>query len=106
MFVIEMRRERSDLASFSQLVQDLISGSVRRHTFTQSELELLLDLQTSRLRKSSKPEALRRYLRAVHQHFAHESRILRFSSFINRDNVPRLSAQNAPLQVQFPQTAA
>ena len=106
MVVIEMRRERSDLASFSQLVQDLINGSVRRHTFTQCELELLLDLQTSRLRKSSKPEALRRYLKAVHQHFAHESRILRFSAFLNRDNVARLSVRNATLPVPFSQTAA
>jgi len=57
-------------------VQELIDGSVRRHTFTQAELELLLDLQNSNLRKSSKPEALRRYLRAAQQQFSQESSLL------------------------------
>src|ERR1700761_2421064 len=40
------RTDRSELTSINQLIQDIIGGSVRRHTFTQWELELLLDLQT------------------------------------------------------------
>jgi hypothetical protein len=51
------------------LVQDLIAGTSKRHTFTQWELEFLLDLQVSRLRKSSREGALRKYLRVVHQHY-------------------------------------
>ena len=86
-----MRRDRSDITSFCQLIQELIGGTVRRHTFTQSELELLFDLQTSRLRKSSKPEALRRYLRAVQQHNSHASSVLRFSSFLERESASRLA---------------
>lgn len=62
--------ERSDWTSFNQLVHELIGGAIRRHTFTQWELELLLDLQMSRIRKSSRPEVLRRYMRVVHQQFA------------------------------------
>jgi hypothetical protein len=87
--VIDTRWERPDLASFSQLVQEVITGSVRRHTFTPCELNLLLDLQRSRIRKSSKPDVLRRYLRAVQQHFAEESSLLRFSSFLERENAKR-----------------
>jgi hypothetical protein len=42
-----------------------MAGSVRRNMFTQWELDLLLDLQMARLRKSSRTDALRRYLRVV-----------------------------------------
>jgi hypothetical protein len=80
---------RFTFVSFSQLVQELISGTVRRHTFTQSELELLLDLQNSRIRKSSKPDVLRRYLRAAQAQFAQESSLLRFSKFMERETAPR-----------------
>lgn len=66
----DSRFERSDWTSFNQLIQELIGGAIRRHTFTQWELELLLDLQMSRIRKNSRPEVLRRYLRVVHQRFA------------------------------------
>jgi hypothetical protein len=58
------------LTSFNQLVQELIGGTVRRNTFKQWELELLLDLQTCKVRKSARSELLRRYLKAVQQHFA------------------------------------
>ncbi len=94
----DTRVERLDLASFSQLVQELITGSVRRHTFTPFELELLLDLQHSRLRKSSRPDALRRYLRAMHQHFAEQSSLLRFAAFLEKENVKR-TVPNASVPV-------
>jgi hypothetical protein len=56
--------------SFVQLIQDLVGGAVRRHTFTQCELDLLLDLQLSPLRKGSRADLLRRYLKFVQQdHF-------------------------------------
>lgn len=85
----DTRVELLDLASFSQLVQELITGSVRRHTFTPIELELLLDLQRSRLRKSSRPDALRRYLRAMHQQFAEQASLLRLATFLERQNEKR-----------------
>lgn len=101
-----MRRDRSDLASYSQLVQELINGSVRRHTFTQNELELLFDLQMCKLRKSSKPEALRRYLRALHQTGALDSAPLRFAAFLQRESASRLSSSPSILNTPAPQTAA
>jgi hypothetical protein len=63
----DSKTERPDWNSLHRLVQDLISGVSRRHTFTQWELEFLLDLQNSRLRKSAREVVLRKYLRAVHQ---------------------------------------
>jgi hypothetical protein len=88
---------RFTFVSFSQLVQELISGTVRRHTFTQPELELLLDLQNSRIRKSSKPDVLRRYLRAAQAQFAQQGSLLRFSNFMERENAPK----NNPLPAAF-----
>lgn len=89
---------RFTFVSFSQLVQELISGTVRRHTFTQSELELLLDLQNSRIRKSSKPDVLRRYLRAVQAQFAQQGSVLRFSNFMERENAPKNTPPPAVFQ--------
>ena len=105
LFVPELRPERFDLFSFSQLVQGLISGSVRRHTFSQSELELLLDLQMSRLRKSSRPDVLRRYLRALHQQFAQESTVLRLSTFLEQENHGRMPPP-PPVAAPIPVTLA
>ena len=83
----ETKSERSELTSLNQLVHEIIGGAVRRHTFTQWELELLLDLQTCRIRKSSRPEVLRRYLKAVQQHFADGALDpLRLSTFLEQEN--------------------
>ena len=84
-----MTDPRFTFVSFSQLVQELISGTVRRHTFTPSELELLLDLQNSRIRKSSRPDVLRRYLRATQLHIAQQGSLLRFSKFMELENAPK-----------------
>jgi len=51
--------------SYTQLIQELVVGAVRRNRFTQCELDLLLDLQLSKLRKSSRADSLRRYLKTV-----------------------------------------
>ncbi|HSU58773.1 MAG TPA: hypothetical protein VLI55_05625 [Bryobacteraceae bacterium] len=82
----DSRLERSDWTSFNQLLHELIGGAIRRHTFTQWELELLLDLQMSRIRKSSRSEVLRRYLRAVQQQFAQGAAVpLRLSVFLEAE---------------------
>ncbi len=64
-----MKTDRPDWNSLHRLVQDLITGVSRKHTFTQWELEFLLDLQNSRLRKSRREVVLRKYLRVVHQNY-------------------------------------
>jgi hypothetical protein len=84
---------RVSFVALTQLVQDLINGSVRRHTFTELELQLLLDLQNSKVRKSSRPELLRRYLRAAQQQLTHESSLLRLSAFIERESQARAVAE-------------
>jgi hypothetical protein len=82
---MDVRSGRADLVSFSQLVHDVIDGAVRRHTFSEWELELLLDLQTCAVRKSARADLLRRYLKTVHQDFAEgASSPLRFASFVER----------------------
>jgi hypothetical protein len=92
--------ESPELTSFNRLIQELISGVVQRNTFTQWELELLLDLQTSRIRKSSRPEILRRYLRAVQQHFAShpDSPPLRLAAFVKKESGRRISRQESELE--------
>ena len=81
------RAERAEMMSINRLVHEIIGGSVRRHTFSQWELELLLDLQTCRIRKSARAELLRRYVRAVQQHFSEGALApLRLSAFVDKEN--------------------
>jgi hypothetical protein len=81
--------------SFNQLVQELISGTVQRHVFTQWELELLLDLQTCSIRKCARADVLRRYLKAVQQHFTGDAcSLLRLSAFVEQENQQRTSARS------------
>jgi hypothetical protein len=91
----DIRAERSDLTSLSQLVQEVIGGTLRRNTFTECELQLLLDLQACRIRKSTKPDILRRYLKAVQQHLTVDASVtLRFAHFFEREQ-HRVAAQSA-----------
>ena len=72
----------TDLNAYLQLIQDIMGGTVRRHTFTPAELALLLDVQASQIRKTAKNEILRRYQRTVQQQFAMDgSGPLRFARF-------------------------
>jgi hypothetical protein len=91
----ENKTEQLDVSALHQLVQDIIGGSMRRNTFTQWELELLLDLQTCGVRKGARSETLRRYLRAVQQHYAQGAMgPLRLSTFLDRENAK--SRANTP----------
>jgi len=84
--------------SFNQLVQELITGTVQRHVFTQWELELLLDLQICPIRKCARAEVLRRYLKAVQHHFTeHGSSLLRLSAFVEQENQQKTSSQPVSL---------
>jgi hypothetical protein len=77
----------TDLNSYIQLIHDIIGGTVRRHTFTPPELDLLLDVQASNLRKTAKNEILRRYLRTVQQQFITDSSApLSFARFWETEN--------------------
>jgi hypothetical protein len=92
----DRKTERSEMTALHQLVQDIIGGSMRRNTFSQWELELLLDLQTCGIRKGSRSETLRRYLRAVQQHYSQGAvGPLRLSTFLDREN--QKSRVNTPV---------
>jgi hypothetical protein len=82
----------TEWTSFTQLIQELMGGTVRRNLFTQRELDLLLDLQISNLRKSSRADALRRFLRSVQVSQAHGAdEPPRFSTFLQQ-TAPRKAA--------------
>jgi hypothetical protein len=84
--VTEFKVRTADWTSFCQLVQQLISKNVRRHTFTHWEMELLLDLQMAPLRKSSRSETLRRYLKEVQRQIQLGAPIpQRFSKFLENE---------------------
>jgi hypothetical protein len=79
---MELNMDLSGLNAYLQLIQDIIGGTVRRHVFTPAELDLLLDVQASHVRKNAKNEVLRRYLRTVQHQFATDgSGPLRFANF-------------------------
>jgi hypothetical protein len=78
--------------SFGQLIQELISGAIRRHIFSQWELDLLLDLQLCRLRRTARGNVLRRYLRVVQQQHAQGAlKPPRLSLFLADRPQPRLA---------------
>jgi hypothetical protein len=90
--------ESSDLnaawASYCQLVQQLAAGNIRRNTFTQWEMELLLDFQMARIRTTSRADTLRRYLKVVQQQLAQGEPIpQRFSGFIEAEAQQRKASE-------------
>ena len=94
----------TDLTAYLELIQDIMGGAVRRHTFTRIELDLLLDVQGCPMRKTAKTEMLRRYLRAVQQRFAIDGSAPQgFATFLEAENQthhPNSQAQPAALQVR------
>lgn len=95
----ESKTEHLEMTALHQLVQEIIGGSVRRNTFSQWELELLLDLQTCGVRKGSRSETLRRYLRAVQQHYSQGAMgPLRLSTFLDRENQRSRTAAGEPVK--------
>ena len=84
----------TELSLYVQLIQDIIGGTVRRHTFSRLELDLLLDVQASPIRKAAKNESLRRYLRSVQQQFAADgSHPSGFARFWQNENPEQRSAK-------------
>ena len=97
---------KADWSSYSQLIQQLITGAVRRNVFSQWEMRLLLDLQNARIRKTSRPEVLRRYLKAVEQqHNSGAAAPLQFSSFFESDPRARRSTQPIVHRVTLPRAS-
>ncbi len=82
-----------------QFVQELLSGSLRRNRFTQWELDLLLDLETSGLRKTSRLDALRRYQRLLQEaQLAGATEPPKFSAFLDGVRSRRAAAASGVSQ--------
>jgi hypothetical protein len=94
--LVLVKRSYSEWLSFSQLIQELIDGVVRRHMFSQWELDLLLDLQLSAMSKTERSVLLRRYLKFVlHEQGAGALTPPRLGSFLAAQNEARLAAAKA-----------
>jgi hypothetical protein len=82
---------------FSRLIKDLLQGKVQRTSFERWEVQLLVDLDSCRLSRSRRDEALRRYQRAVvHQLERGEVPPVRFCDFARQR--PRKPAAELPLE--------
>jgi len=71
------------IAQFNALIQEVISGQFQRHVFAPWEVDVLLDIESCRVRQSSRVGLLRRYQHAACQRALHGSQtLLRFSGFL------------------------
>jgi len=71
------------LARFNRLIQELLRGETKRHSFRQWEIELLLDIEECDLRNVNRRELLRRYQRAVQKQLeAGATRPMKLSEYL------------------------
>jgi hypothetical protein len=70
---------------FNRLVKEILQGEVRRTTFRPWEVDFLLDLESCRLTRSRREDALRRYQRTV-QHQLERGQVppIKLSEFLGR----------------------
>jgi hypothetical protein len=61
------------LSQLNRLIGELLHGSVRRKCFRPWELELLMDIESSKLRLPARRELLRKYRKAVQRHYENAS---------------------------------
>src|SRR5580698_2224403 len=84
------------LAQFNRLIQELLRGTMRRNTFRPWEVELLLDIESCRLRESAKRETLKRYQKAVQRHMEKGARLpLKLSEYLDAVKSKRAAQQTA-----------
>lgn len=68
---------------FNTLIQEVISGKFQRYVFAPWEVDLLLDIESCKVRQSSRIGLLRRYQQAACQRALRGSQpLLRFSDFL------------------------
>jgi hypothetical protein len=78
------------LVPFDQLIQELIGGSLHRHSFRAWEMELLVDFAQCGVRGPARGNLLRRYQKTVRQQFlAGNEAPLRLSEFLEREQMPQ-----------------
>jgi hypothetical protein len=71
------------IAQFNVLIQEVIAGQFQRHVFSPWELDLLLDIESCKVRQSSRASLLRRYQHAACQRALRGGQpMLMFSEFL------------------------
>ena len=83
--------ENVEIGQFNRLIQEIIQSSLKRSTFQTWELELLLDLESCRIRRSAREDLLRRYQRAVQKQLGGSGNgaISRISDFLANERGKR-----------------
>ena len=70
-------------SQLNRFIDEMLRGTLRRNCFRPWEIDLLMDIESSKLRPSARRELLRRYRKAVRWHFENESGPPpRFSEFL------------------------
>ena len=78
------------LAQFNRLMQELLRGEMRRNTFREWEIQLLLDVEECDLRDSNRRDMLKRYQKAVQRYMERGgSRPFKLSEYIESQRVRR-----------------
>lgn len=80
--VINEQIDNVHVNDLNRLVQELLRGGPRRSIFTAWEMDFLLDMETCRIRKTSRENLLRRYQRAVQKSCAASGAIPKLSAFV------------------------
>jgi hypothetical protein len=80
--VINEQIDNVHVNDLNRLVQELLRGGPRRSIFSVWEMEFLLDMETCRIRKTSRENLLRRYQRAVQKSCAASGAIPTLSAFV------------------------
>jgi hypothetical protein len=84
------------IAQFNALIQEVVSGQFQRHVFAPWELDVLLDIESCRVRQSSRIGLLRRYQQATCQRALRGGQpLLRFSDFLLEQRRRRSSRKAA-----------
>lgn len=77
------------LGDLNRLVQELLCGGPRRSIFTAWEMDFLLDMETCRIRKTSRQNLLRRYQRAAQKSCTTSGAIPTLSAFVAGERLRR-----------------
>lgn len=84
------------LREFNRLITDLLQGRLQRNGFRRWEIDILLDLETCKLRRSTRRETLRRYQQAMTRRLEDGEPIQVLSQFLEtRRRRRRLAATSA-----------
>ncbi|HEY7336412.1 MAG TPA: hypothetical protein VH639_16085 [Bryobacteraceae bacterium] len=85
------------LAQFNHLMQELVSGEVRRNSFRPWEIDLLLDMESCDLREPSRRVILQRYQKAVRRQMTKGARLpMKLSEYMEAAHAKRAVNRRGP----------